>query len=38
VIKRSATSAAEDTTFVELKARLIGFNGNTDWAKIGGGA
>jgi len=36
MIKRSATSTAEDTRFVELKARLIGFNSNTDWGNIDG--
>jgi len=38
VIKRGAADAAEDTRFVELKARLIGFNGDTDWLNINGGA
>jgi len=38
VVKRSAASAAEDTRFVELKARLIGFNGDRDGGDINGGA
>jgi len=38
VIKRSSASAAEDTGFVKLEARLVGFNGNTDWGDIDGSA
>jgi len=37
VVKVGAASAAEDTRFVELESRLIGFNGNTDGLTINGG-
>jgi len=38
VVKSSAAGAAEDTRFVELEARLIGFNGDTDRSHVNGGA
>jgi hypothetical protein len=38
VVKVGAASAAEDTGFVELEARLIGFNGNGHRGDIDGGA
>jgi len=34
VVKSSAASAAEDTRFVELEARLVGFNGNRDGGDV----
>lgn len=38
VIKVGSAGSAEDTGFVELEARLIGFNSNTDGLTINGGA
>jgi len=38
VVKIGAADTAEDAGFVELKARLIGFNGNTHWLNINRGA